>query len=55
MNSNNINFMNQKSTPDNVENNEFTMNSEESDYQNLINRLQEIKTTISWLEKTILR
>ena len=36
-----------------IENDEFDLNDEESDYKDLINRLKEIKSTIALLEKTI--
>ena len=36
----------------NTENHEFNLNNEDSDYQDLITRLKEIKKTISFLEKT---
>jgi len=39
----------------NIENDEFHQNSEESDYKDLINRLKEIKSIITLLEKTIFR
>ncbi len=39
----------------NIENNEFNLNNEESDYKVLITRLKEIKSTISLLEKTIFK
>ena len=39
----------------NMENNDFDLNTEESDYKNLITRLKEIKFTIVLLEKTILK
>ena len=38
-----------------IENEEFNMNNEESDYEDLINRLKEIKSTIALLEKTIFK
>ena len=38
-----------------VENDEFNLNTEESDYNDLINRLKEIKLTIALLEKTIFK
>ena len=38
-----------------IENEEVTLNTEESDYKNLITRLKEIKKTIALLEKTIFR
>ena len=40
---------------DDIENDEFTLNSEETDYTNLIIRLKEIKSTIDLLEKTIFK
>ena len=39
----------------NIENNKFNLNNEESDYKDLITRLKEIKSTISLLEKTIFK
>ena len=53
MNLKNISFMNQKFTSNNIENDEFTMNTEESDYKNLITRLKEISANIALLEKII--
>ena len=47
--------MNQKLTSDNIEGNQNILNTEESDYENLITRLKEIRTTIAFLEKTIFR
>ena len=38
-----------------IENDEFNLNNEDSDYQDLITRLKEIKSTISLLEKTIFK
>ena len=38
-----------------IENDEFILNNEESDYKDLINRLIEIKSTIALLEKTIFK
>ena len=37
----------------NIENEEFNLNYEETDYKDLISRLEEIKTTIALLEKKI--
>ena len=51
----NISFMNEKYTSNNIENDEFTLNSEESEYKNLISRLKEISLNIALLEKTISR
>ena len=36
-----------------IENEEFNLNNQESDYKDLIIRLKEIKLSISLLEKTI--
>ena len=36
-----------------IEDEEFNLNNEDSDYKDLINRLKEIKSTIALLEKTI--
>ena len=38
-----------------IENDEFNLNNEDSDYEDLINRLKEIKYTITLLEKTIFK
>ena len=43
--------MSENLTSNNAKNNEFNLKIEESDYINLITRLQEIKLTISLLEK----
>ena len=39
----------------NLENDEFVLNNEDSDFQDLINRLKEIKSTIALLEKIIFK
>ena len=39
----------------NIDNNEFNLKNEETDYQDLITRLKEIKSTIALLEKTIFK
>ena len=39
----------------NIENNEFNLFNEDSDYKDLITRLDEIKSTIALLEKTIFK
>ena len=39
----------------NIENDEFNLNKEDSDYKDLIIKLQEIKTTIALLEKRIFK
>ena len=38
-----------------IENDESNLNNEDSDYEDLINRLKEIKSTIALLEKTIFK
>ena len=38
-----------------IENDEFNLNNEDSEYKDLINRLKEIKSTIAFLEKTIFK
>ena len=38
-----------------IENDEFNENIKESDYKDLINRLNEIKSKIALLEKTIFK
>ena len=45
--------MSENLTSNNFENDEFDQNTEESDYQNLIIRLKEIKSTIALLGKTL--
>ena len=39
----------------NIENDDITLNNEDSDYEDLINRLREIKSNIASLEKTIFK
>ena len=39
----------------NIENDEFTLINEDSDYKDLITRLNEIKSSIALLEKTIFK
>ena len=39
----------------NIENNDINFNKEQSDYKDLINRLNEIKSTIASIEKTIFK
>ena len=46
--------MNEEYTLNNIENEQLTMNNEESDYKNLVTRLKEISSKIAYLEKTIL-
>ena len=47
--------MNEKLTSNNIENNYCSKKNNDVDYQILIDRLRDIKTTITLLEKTILR
>ena len=39
----------------NIENDAFNLDNEDSDYKDLISRLKEIKSTIALLEKTIFK
>ena len=39
----------------NIQNDEFNPNTENSDYKDLLTRLNEIKSTIALLEKTIFK
>jgi len=48
-------FMSENLNSNNLENDEFDLNNEDSDFQDLINRLKEIKSTIALLEKTIFK
>ena len=43
--------MNEKFTSNDFENDELNLNTEESDYKNLVTRLREISSTIALLEK----
>ena len=47
--------MSENLTTGNFENDELKLNIEESDYNNLITRLKEIKRMIALLEKTIIK
>ena len=47
--------MNDEFTSNNIKNEEPSLDREESDYQNLITKLEEIRTNIALLEKTILK
>ena len=47
--------MSENLNSNNIENDEFDLNNEDSDYQDLINRLNEIKSTIASIEKTIFK
>ena len=47
--------MNEEFTSNNIKNDEPNYSSEEFDYKNLITKLEEIKTTIDLLQKTIFK
>ena len=47
--------MSENLNSNNIENDEFNLNNEESDYKDLITRLKEIKLTIALLEKIIFK
>ena len=47
--------MSENWNPNNIENNEFNLNNEDSDYKDLILRLKEIRSAITSLEKTIFK
>ena len=49
------NFMNEKFTSNNIENDENILDTQANDYKNLITRLKEIKSTIALLEKTMFK
>ena len=51
----NISFMSENLNSNNIENDELHLNNENSDYKDLITRLNEIKSTIALLEKTIFK
>ena len=46
--------MNEKFTANKIENDDLTLNTEESDYKNLVTRLREISSKIALLEKQYL-
>ena len=46
--------MNEKSTSNNIQNEDCNLNTEDSDFDNLISRLNEIKVTIALIEKQFL-
>ena len=50
-----IGFMSENSASNNIENDKFNLNHEDSDYKDLIARLKEIKKTITLFEKTIFK
>ena len=47
--------MNDNLNSNNIQNDEFNPNTENSDYKDLLTRLNEIKSTIALLEKTIFK
>ena len=50
-----ISFMSENLNSNNIENYEFNLNNEDSDYKDLITKLREIKSKIALLEKTIFK
>ena len=50
-----ISIMSGNSNSNNIEKDEFTVNTEDSDYQDLIEKLKEIKSNIALLAKTIFK
>ena len=47
--------MSENLNPNNIEKDTFNMNTEDSDYRDLIVKLKEIRSTIAFLEKTIFK
>ena len=47
--------MGENSNSNNIEKDDFEVKTEDSDYQDLITKLKEIKSTIALLEKTIFK
>ena len=47
--------MSENSNSNSIENDDFNMKTEDSDYKDLIVKLKEIKSTIALLEKTIFK
>ena len=47
--------MSENLNSNNIGNDEFNLNNEDSDYKDLITRLKEIKSTIALLEKTFFK
>ena len=50
-----ISFMSENLNSNNIENDDFNLINEEIDYKDLLTRLNEIKSTIALLEKTIFK
>ncbi len=47
--------MSENLNSNNIENDDFNLKNEDSDYKDLITKLKEIKLTIALLEKTIFK
>ena len=47
--------MSENLNSNNIENDDFNLNTEDSDYKDLITKLSEIKSNIALLEKTIFK
>ena len=47
--------MSENFNSNNIENDDFNLNNEDSDYKDLITRLRKIKSNIALLEKTIFK
>ena len=47
--------MSENLNSNNIENDEFNLNKEDSDYKDLITKLRDIKSIIALLEKTIFK
>ena len=47
--------MSENLNSNNIENNDFNVNNEDSDYKDLITKLKEIKSIIALLEKSIFK
>ena len=47
--------MSENLNSNNIENDDFNLKNEDIDYEDLITRLNEIKSTIALLEKTIIK
>ena len=47
--------MSENLNSNNIENDDFNLNNEDSDYKDLIIRLNQIKSTIALLEKSIFK
>ena len=50
-----LSFMSENLISNNIQNDEFSQNKEESDYKNLITRLKEIRAIIDLLEKKLFK